>query len=166
MSESTQAWGHSTEALTEDEKATLRGLGCQQVDYEIWGPEGPETFPNTWVSHDGGYLTLGYDDSCPSNGYLRWLITHSIRPEKAHPGSRSASVGFSDEGGGRWYGWSHRAALYFEIGDRLYSEDAHQALYDLDPYLADLTPYKQIGPEITTLDEARTAARNFAGSVS
>ena len=63
-----------------------------------------------------------------------------------------ASIGFSLKNQ-KWYGWSHRAIAGFAIGDKLFES----------PFGDDQTPFTQHGKKtITTLEEAREAARRFA----
>ena len=101
--------------------------------------------------------TIGGDYVC-SPDFVDWMIREDIRPEKREPQHHVCSVGFSPTQQ-RWFGWSHRAACGFGLGDRVFQEDA--------PGCTDQTPFLQHGTVvIETLDQARQAACNFAEYVS
>ena len=86
------------------------------------------------------------------------VVKKGIVPELARPDANVCSVGFC-EADGRWYGWSHRAIAGFTIGDRLFEEGWPEATEN--------TPFRQHGPNpITSPDEAKQAAINFAASVA
>ena len=66
------------------------------------------------------------------------------------------SIGFNPANQ-KWYGWSHRAIVGFGIGDKLFEEN----------FGDDDTPFIEHGTKpITTLVEAKEAAKRFAESVS
>jgi len=89
----------------------------------------------------------------------RYLVVKlGIQPEKAKPDHNVCSIGFCKTNN-KWYGWSHRAIVGFALGDKLFEE--------YWPGATDETPFKAHGDKvITTPDEARQAAANFAESVS
>jgi len=85
-------------------------------------------------------------------------VKHGILPEKSDPEHCVCSIGFK-EASQQWCGWSHRAIACFGIGDKLFQERC--------PGCTDKTPYVQHGTKtITTLEQAKLAAKNFARSVS
>ena len=62
-----------------------------------------------------------------------------------------------DEENGIWYGWSHRALVGFEIGDKIFEPD----------YGDDKTDFKEHGSKtIKTLDDAKLSAERFSDYVS
>ncbi|MEE8114808.1 MAG: hypothetical protein V3T23_10695 [Nitrososphaerales archaeon] len=62
-----------------------------------------------------------------------------------------------DEEKGIWYGWSHRAVVGFEIGDKVFEED----------FGDDKTDFKEHGSKtIKTLDDAKLSAERFSDHVS
>ncbi len=75
-----------------------------------------------------------------------------IRPERIDDSHKVCSVGFSEKDN-KWYGWSHRAIYGYGIGD------VPKTAY---PDEKENVP----GKPITTMDEARQAACDFAMSVS
>lgn len=107
-----KAWGQDDRSIGPRIWAALQGLGLKEhVELQPIGD-------GTWDvvrSEDGGYV--GHRTGLGSPGYLRWLLHHGIRPELAAPEDRACSVGRGRDG--RWYGWSHRAAGSFGIGDRV-----------------------------------------------
>jgi len=88
-------------------------------------------------------------------------IKHGIRQvQLADPKgavNNCCSIGFNEEEQ-KWYGWSHRAACGFGIGDMMFAER----------YLkTDKTPFVKAGKiKIEKLGQAKTAARRFARYVS
>ena len=69
---------------------------------------------------------------------------------------KTCNIGFSEKEK-KWYGWSHRAICGFGIGDKLFIEN----------FGDDETPFVKHGKvTITTLAQAKVAARRFAASVS
>lgn len=87
------------------------------------------------------------------------VALRGIKPELvSSEDSKSCIIGFCAQTQ-KWYGWSHRAICGFGIGDKLFEG----SFDDGDDY----TPFVQHGRQtITTLDEARQAAVNFAEYVS
>lgn len=86
----------------------------------------------------------------------RMLVKEGIAAEYKSPDVTVCSVGFQ-EAEQKWVGWSHRARCSFGIGDKLFVED----------FGDDDTLFTEHGPNtITTLDEAKQAAINFADYVS
>lgn len=62
-----------------------------------------------------------------------------------------------DEEKGIWYGWSHRAIVGFEIGDKIFEED----------FGDDKTKFKKHGSKtIKTLADAKLSAERFSDNVS
>lgn len=79
------------------------------------------------------------------------LVDRGIKPELANPTDNVCSVGFC-EADQKWYGWSHRAMSGFGVGDKMFVDftDALDPLYE---------------GTITSLEEARQSAANFADAV-
>lgn len=76
--------------------------------------------------------------------------------QKARPDHNVCSIGFN-EAEQKWYGWSHRAICGFGVGNRIFEEG----------YGDEHTPFIECGREtIENMQHAKTAAINFAGSVS
>ena len=67
------------------------------------------------------------------------------------------SIGFCEKEQ-KWYGWSHRAIFGFGIGDKLFDENFTDKEDVLFSEHGDTT--------ITTLEQAKQAAKNFSESVS
>lgn len=66
------------------------------------------------------------------------------------------SIGFSEKEK-KWYGWSHRAAVGFGVGDRIFDEN----------YGDDNTPFDKHGKMvIRDMEDAKKSAINFARYVS
>ncbi len=86
----------------------------------------------------------------------RLFHKRGIYPEKSDPEHCVCSIGFSEKLQ-KWFGWSHRAICGFSIGDRIFEEK----------YGDESTPFIEHGMvSITTMEQARLAAENFAASVS
>lgn len=94
-----------------------------------------------------------------------------IRPELAAPGDGICTVGRCEKEG-KWYGWSHRAACGFEVGDKIFDEkwkhpDDDGSTDDNGSTRSDKVPFNQHGSEIAASDDdARRSAVAFARSVS
>jgi hypothetical protein len=102
------------------------------------------------------YTPEGYYIGNPKIAHNRYVKRGLSQLDKIKSTSRTCSLGFS-AAEQKWYGWSHRAICGFGIGDRLFVER----------YGDDKTPFTRHGPmPITTLAEAKIAARRFAASVS
>lgn len=85
-------------------------------------------------------------------------VKKGIAPEKATADHTVCSIGFKKDTQ-QWCGWSHRAIACFGIGDKLFKERCKGC--------TDKTPFVQHGTKtITTLEQAKQAAKNFARSVS
>ena len=98
--------------------------------------------------------------------------TKGIRPEKANLDHCVCSIGFCEKEQ-KWYGWSHRAMLGFEIGDKLFDEnwvgDGMSDERDEFGFLISMDNVKFIergGIVIQSLNQAKQAAINFSDYVS
>jgi hypothetical protein len=81
---------------------------------------------------------------------------HGIVSKKAHPSHQVHSIGYSDKEKKYW-GWSHRAAAGFKIGDRIFEPG----------YGDDKTPFTKHGKKpIKNMADAEKAAKAFARYVS
>ena len=84
---------------------------------------------------------------------LRDRLTKKYGITEFGPGSIGLNV---DKG--ICYGWSHRAICGFKVGDKIYDENFKGA--------GDNTSFKKHGDKtIKTIEDAKKAATNFAGSV-
>lgn len=118
---------------------------------------------------DGSYM--GMED--------KWLVKmvekHNITQIQSRNGGHVACIGYCEnyvEDGTKnnprqvWIGWSHRAACPFGIGDKIFDASLLGSLSDEDNEWSDV-PFPQVGLEdIKSLDDAKTAAINFAEYVS
>ncbi len=78
------------------------------------------------------------------------IVEKGIMPQRRRPDLTGCSVGYAKRDQ-RWYGWSHRAAFGFAVGDL---------------YFNDFTDHARTVRRITTLGEARYSAYQFAKAVS
>jgi hypothetical protein len=122
-------------------------IRTELIDGEDYG--GPDMEMESAYNPEGHYI--GDPDTakfiCEKRG---------IKPELASPDNNVCSVGFC-EAEQKWYGWSHRAMVGFEIGNKIFEER----------FGDDHTPFIEHGEkDITNMEEARLAAVNFASSVS
>ena len=116
-------------------------------EWTLYGEE-PVTMTSAY-NHDGDYIgSLKVAD----------LLTkkYGIKPELIDEDHTVCSIGFSEKDQ-KWYGWSHRAICGFGIGDKIFA-----------PHYGDEnTLFTQHGEKtITTMQEAKLAAINFANHVA
>ena len=120
---------------------------------EIWTFPGLHTLPVKMAYTDKGQW-IG-----SSKLAHRLIVKHGIKPELADWKDSVCSIGFCEKEQ-RWYGWSHRALQGFGLGDMIFQEKYSTAD-------GGHRQFRQCGKKmITTLDEAKQAAKNFARYVS
>ena len=112
-------------------------------------------------SATGGYVGATFD-----NSHWRWLARYGMySPETGVPGATTTcNIARVTKGEfeGKWCGWSHRAAAMFGVGDMLFDESL---LDESRPDYAKWgnTTFDKVGTiKITTDEQARQAAANFA----
>ena len=93
------------------------------------------------------------------------IVRRGLLPEKADPSHSVCSIGLDPrDSTGRWYGWSHRAIAGFGIGDKLFDPEWRG---DHTEEEVEHMTFRLRGEfVITTLEQAKEAARRFAGYVS
>lgn len=125
------------------EKWKLPGCG-KRSDEEC----APTEIVAAYSLKDGGYI---------GNAKMaNFLAKRGILPEKGYEDSEVCCIGFCEKEK-KWYGWSHRAICGFGIGDRIFDER----------YGTDSTPFVKHGKKkVKTLDDAKKAAKAFAGYVA
>lgn len=134
-------------------KFPLFDLVRQEWDYSGVVPGDKPMEVEVYLNKNGDYI--GMRSTGRPEGIVRAIKKRGIQAEKAHPSHSVCSIGKGADG--KWYGWSHRAMVGFGKGDRVFDEK----------YGDDKTPFVKHGKKvITTDDDARTAAINFASHVS
>jgi hypothetical protein len=102
------------------------------------------------------YSVYNNDNKYIGNIRNAYFLTNYIHLQTAEPDHKVVSIGYLSEEQ-KWCGWSHRAKCCFGLGDRIFDPD----------YGDDTTPYVSHGDkEISSLDDMRQAAINFAKYVS
>lgn len=120
----------------------------ERVDTSAYGKPGDTLDLDRCYGPDGSYVG--------DHQFGNALGQQGIIPESA-PGGTTSAIGFC-ESKNKWAGWSHRALVMFGIGDML---------FDANHIPNDKTPFVKCGKvKITSLDQARQAAINFADYIS
>ena len=121
-------------------------------EWDHFSSETP-TRMEVYVTKSGDHITAKHGRRRP--GLIRMLEKHGIDAEKADAEHCVCSIGKGADG--KWYGWSHRAAVGFGLGDRVFEEG----------YGDDKTLFTKHGSKVIKTDsDARTAAVKFARYVS
>jgi len=138
--------GSQVKKILEEKKFDLYVLRKEIV--EGLGP-GEEIEWEMAYTHDGDYIG--------DKKIAKFLCDKlGIKPELRSPSDSVCSIGYSEKDG-KWYGWSHRAIVGFQKGDRIFEEE----------YGDENTPFLKHGRKpIRTLEDAKQSAINFAESVS
>ena len=123
-------------------------IRTELVDAGFEDVQEPLEMKNAYT-HDGQYIG--------QSKWAYWLCyKHGIKPEYRLPTSNVCSIGYSEKDN-KWYGWSHRAIVGFGIGDRIFEEK----------YGDETTLFTNHGDvPITTMEDAKKAASNFAEYIS
>lgn len=135
--------------------------GYTLIKTKLWGESpyhGKEGLPKEKAldmtvayNHDGYYI----GDSKSAHFYCNKL---GIKPEPPSKDAYVCNNGYCEKDE-KWYGWSHRAIVGFKIGDKLFDSKFKGA--------TERTKFTEYGSKtITTKEEARQAAINFAAYVS
>ena len=138
-----------------------KDMGEYVIRKELWdqsdyGGGKPLEMTSAYSTFDGSYI--GEAD------FGKWLAKHDVtKIQKSRKSNSVATLGYIENykgKGPRWIGWSHRASCPFGIGDMLFTEREYDKMPDTTPFI------KGGSKMITTMDQAKQAATNFASSVS
>lgn len=162
--------------LTPEELAPFIAAGCRAKVERCSTTEG-EFIPDDAPPRGDGEMNLhfvyGPEGHLVSDWHLDAIMLRDLAargifaPTAAYPPREDDAVTSASLGrgaNGKWYGWSHRGFASFGVGDRLFRPSLLRGRW-ADRW-RDLPP-QQVGyATITTDDEARTAAANFAAWAS
>ncbi len=132
--------------------------------FDLWQGQdksllGKPLIMQTYRNKHGDYIAARHKNKRP--GIIKMIAELEIVPELVKSGDTVCSVGKSNKDD-RWYGWSHRGATGFAIGDKIFDVKWKGNGEDLSEVL-----FTQRGSKTITTDaEARVAAVNFAKYVS
>ena len=116
------------------------------------GSESGDTMKTTSIMNKAG------EYAGPAEDVRKFFDEHAIAPEMRTEDANVCTVGWSEKER-KYYGWSHRAAFGFAIGDKIY-----------DPGFSSphaMIPANERGAEtIQTKEDARRSASNYAEDVS
>jgi len=120
------------------------------VDDSEYGGDGDLEMVNCYAAESGHWI-----GNAKTARFL--CLKRGLRDvQKSHPNHSVCSIGFNHKEQ-KWYGWSHRAICGFGIGDMIFEER----------FGDDHTPFTKHGSKpIRNMEDAKTAAIRFAGSVS
>jgi len=133
--------------------STIPGV---KVFREVWNTDGyPEDCPDvslTVYRNEAGDMVCTEDES----SLIKFFTKHGISPTKSKSCHSVCSIGFSEKEQ-KWYGWSHRAACGFGIGDKVFEQK-----FGTEDTL--FTKHGEV--TIENMAQARQAAVAFANYVS
>lgn len=139
--------------ITKTKKKLMRRFQLFDLWLEEWDGHGSLLDMEVYRTKRGSFI------SCRHRGRRPWIVRHiakeGIDAIKASSKHCVCSIGRGADG--KWWGWSHRAIVGFEKGDRIFQER----------FGDDHTPFKKHGRKVIKTDaDAKLAAKRFAASVS
>lgn len=123
-------------------------------DDSAYGEKGSTLKARVYRTIDLGHVLGIYSRGTPF--LVKWIRKYGLTKFRCRKGGKVVQVAFCEEKNA-WLGFSHRAAVFYTIGDRIYEEE----------FGDENTLFTQHGSQvITTLAEARLSAEKFAVSVA
>jgi len=121
---------------------------------------------NYYSSFDGSYLGARHKGRVPFQ--IKWIKKYgATKFQKTHKRHTTASICYTEDykgAGPAWIGYSHRAAVPFLVGDKIYQE-RHASGWPAKR--REKISFNRHGSvTIKTMAQAKQAAKNFARSVS